>query len=358
MTARRTSRRQPAQKSPRPPASAPAGPGLAATTGLALGGALGRALTAGGGALVSLVSRAAASPDVRRLVLLGALGAGVAGASDAARRRVEAWPRFEVDRAALALTPLPAALSERARRDLERLPLPPRPRAHDPQLVPFTAACLAGLPWVKEVDAVRLDARGRLGFSLVAREPVARVGQGDEALTSDGAVVPLAYAARPAALPTLDGVPATGDARDRALAAANAVLRQLGDLRAHVVRLDLSNLEGRRDPLQSEVVLTLAQGPRVDWGRPPAPAPADADGEGAGAGDLAAAAPARPRPRADGAAKLEALRRFMESGLDLAQIERVSVRWDEVTYALRAPTPSTEVAAAPARDARRARPGR
>ncbi len=328
MTARRTSRRAPSQKaSPPPPVPGANGPGVLSV--------LGRALAAGGALVAEGLRRAAASPDVRRLVLLGALGAGVATASEAARARVEAWPRFQVDRGALALTPLPPCLSERARRDLERLPLPPRPHAFDPQLVPFTAACLAGLPWVKDVDAVRLDGRGRLQFSLVAREPVARIGHGDEALTRDGALVPLAYAARPEALPALEGVAPGGRARERALVAANAVLRELGDLRAHVTALDLSNLDGRRDPLASEVVLVLAQGPRVDWGRPPEDAPDDARAS-------------LGRPRLDGPAKLAALRRFLEAGLDLSTIERVSVRWDEVTYVLRAPAPTVEVAAAAA----------
>ncbi|MCO5166538.1 MAG: hypothetical protein M9894_09255 [Planctomycetes bacterium] len=319
MTARRaTSRRAPAQK---PGASPP-------PTAPGVGALLLQALRAGGALALSAARQAAASPDVRRLALLGALGAGVAGASEAARARVEAWPRFQVDRAALQLTPLPDALSPRARRDLERLPLPPRPNAFDPQLVPFTAACLAGLPWVKEVEAVRLDAKGRLSFALLAREPVARIASrgGDEVLTADGALVPLAYAARPDDLPAVLGAPASGEGRLRALAAANALLRELGALRPHVKALDLSNLDGARDPRESEVVLHLVQGPRVDWGRPPGPGD-DAEPRTIRAG----------LPRLDGAAKLAALRRFLEGGPDLATVERVSVRWDEVTYVLKAP---------------------
>lgn len=335
MTARRaTSRRAPAQK----PGAAPPAPGPGA------GALVLSALRAGGALVAAALRQAAASPDARRLVLLGALGAGVAGASEAARARVEAWPRFQVDRSALRLTPLPDALSPQARRDLERLPLPPRPHAFDPQLVPFTAACLAGLPWVKEVEGVRLDARGRLSFALVAREPVARVvgragpSPGDEALTRDGALVPLAYAARPADLPVVVGLPVAGEARARALEAVNALLKELGPMRAHVRGLDLSNLGGARDPRESEVVLHLVQGPRVDWGRPPGPGD-DADPRTIRAG----------LPRLDGAAKVEALRRFLERGPDLATVERVSVRWDEVTYALRAPAAGTVAAGAPRR---------
>lgn len=324
MSARRASRRAPAAgaagKSP------PAAPGLANSAG--------RALLAGAGWLAEGLRGLATSPDVRRLLLLGALGAGVAAASDAARARVEAWPRFEVDRAALTLTPLPPCLSDRARRDLERLPLPPRPHAFDPQLVPFTAACLAGLPWVRQVERVDLDARGQLAFSLVAREPIARLagveGADGGALTRDGAVVPLDYAARADALPALTGVPASGDLRARALTASIAVLADLEDLRAHVVSIDLSNLGGGIDPLASEVVLSLSSGPRVDWGRPPA------DGM-----------------CVDGAAKRQALRTVLEGGLDLTTVERISVRWDEVTYALRAQAPAPVVMAAAAGPTRR-----
>jgi hypothetical protein len=323
VSGRRASRRAPAST---------AGKAPAADAGVTTGA--GRALAVAAGWLAQGLRGLATSPDVRRLLLLGALGAGVAAASDAARARVEAWPRFEVDRAALSLTPLPPCLSDRARRDLERLPLPPRASAFDPQLVPFTAACLASLPWVRAVDHVGLDSRGQLAFSLVAREPIARLEHGAGAVTRDGVVVPLDYAAQQDALPTLTGVPAAGDARARALTAAIAVLGELEDLRAHVSAIDLTNLGGKADPLASEIVLTLASGLLVDWGRT-----TTQDGQDGNC--------------LDGAAKRQALRTVLDGSLDLATVERVSVRWEEVTYVLRAPVTAPVTVAAAAAPARR-----
>lgn len=284
-----------------------------------------------GGAALDLLVRAARSPGVQRAVALAGLTAGVAAASDVARARVEANPRFQLDRAALSVAPLPACLSRRARQDLERLPLPARPHAFDPSLVPVTAACLAALPWVREVERVRLDARGRLEFSLLARVPVARLGA-DVALTSDGTVVPLAYAASAAALPAIEGLPPDGGAeRAKALVAAVAVLEDLGDLRPRVRTIDLSNLGGHLDAKKTEVLLTLDSGLVVEWGRAP-----DEPGT-------------LGRPRLDGEAQRRALRGFLGSPHDPAAIERVSVRWDQVVYVLRpaatATPPAPQVAA-------------
>ena len=67
-----------------------------------------------------------------------------------------------------------------------------------------------------------------------------------------------------------------------------------------------------RDPRISGIVLLLTEGVRVDWGRP--------------SGDV--------RPHLPGESKRAALAEFLESGIDPATVERVSLRWDETIYTL------------------------
>ncbi len=285
--------------------------GSAATRG-ARGVAAGVAWAAAG--LARAARRVSAVPEVRRLAALAVLAGAVAGASHAVRQRVEAWPQFALGAAQLQCPAPPAGLSEAARRDVARLPLPVEAHAFDRRLVPFLAASLRELPWVEAVDEVRLEAPARLRFRVRTRRPIARVG--DALLTHDGALIPASYGAQPALLPLLSGVPAASRAlaRQRALAAAVRVLEDLGPLAARVEAIDVGNLGGAQDPLASEVTLTLVGGTSVAWGR-------------AGTSE---------RPHRAGAVKRAELEAFLAAFPDLARVEQVSLRWDQTTYVLRA----------------------
>lgn len=311
--------------------------GPALRSGLATAGGL-AASTAGVTARgLGLLLRA---PDVHRVAAGLLLAAGMAWSSDRVREDLATWPRFQVARAALATTPLPAGLSERARRDLELAALPADGCALDPHLVPQVAARLAKLPWVREVEQVRLHGEAKLGFSLVAREPVARLDEPGQhgALTRDGWVVPVEYAADAAKLPAVAGLPPASDAsaRRRALDAALGVLDDLAELRPRVRTVDVKNLSGR-DKLGSEVTLVLDDGLVVEWGRPPEPESVDPS-------------TGRPKPgraTTDAGLRRRALAGFLEKGPDRATVARVSVRWDEVTYVLKPTAAPTPLAAAP-----------
>lgn len=321
------------------PTGEPSRLGPALRSGLATAGGLAASFACATGRGLGLVLRA---PDVHRVAAGLLLAAGLAWSSDAVRADLATWPRFRVARAALSTTPLPAGLSARARLDLERVALPDDGCALDPHLVPAIAARLAKLPWVREVELVRLRAEARLEFSLVAREPVARLEEPGQqgALTRDGWVIPAEYAADASRLPAVTGLPAASDvaARRKALDAALGVLDDLAELRPRVRAVDVKNLAGR-DPLASEVTLVLDDGLVVEWGRPPEAESVDPT-------------TGRPRPgraTTDAALRRRALAGFLEKGPDRATVARVSVRWDEVTYVLKPTPPPVPVAAAPPR---------
>ncbi len=276
---------------------------------------------------------AASQPDVQRVVALVTLAAGLAWSTSAAEARVAAWPRFAVDRSALATSPIPPGFSARAREELAALPLPEGASSFDPRVVPAVHAALGRLPWVRQVEAVRLEAEGGLSFVLHARTPAAKL-EGDGGLvTRDGSVIPLALAANPDALPSFVGVPALGHpARRASIEAGLGVLDDLGPLASRVRAIDVGNVGGRASPLASEVVLTLADGLVVEWGRAPDAEPTEpAEGP---------AGPVVGRPSTDASARRAALTAFLDApAAERVGVARVSVRWDEVTTVLAPPPP-------------------
>jgi hypothetical protein len=233
----------------------------------------------------------------------------------AVRAHVEAWPKFAMTSETLRVGTPPPGLSERASSDLAALPLPRPTSPFDRRLVPFAAARLSELPWVKSVDAVRLKAEGGLSFSMTTRLPVARVG--GQVVTGDGVTIAARYAGEPERLPRLVGC--SGTPSQLALDAVVSVLDDLGPFADRVRDVDVSGLVGE-DALASEVVLILDGGLRVEWGRPSC----------------------SKRPNLAGATKRAALVEFLERGPELATVAVVSVRWDETSYVLK---PATELAA-------------
>ncbi len=275
---------------------------------------------------------AARQPDVQRVVALVTLAAGLAWSTSAAEARVAAWPRFAVDRSALATSPIPPGFSARAREELAALPLPEGASSFDPRVVPAVHAALGRLPWVRQVEAVRLEAEGGLSFVLHARTPAAKLER-DGLVTRDGSVIPLALAANPDALPTFVGVPPVGHpARRPAIEAGLGVLDDLGPLASRVRAIDVGNVGGRASPLASEVVLTLADGLLVEWGRAPDAAPSEPAEDPSG--------PVVGRPSTEASARRAALTAFLDApAAERAGVARVSVRWDEVTTVLAPPPP-------------------
>lgn len=320
-------------RAPRPAAlpfpGAP-GAGALAGAGAGLGVLLGPLMRAA----AALAGRVLRHPDAQRALGGAVLLGGLALASTGVRAEVESWPRFMVEPARLAADGLPPELGPRARADLTGLPLPARTSSFDPRLVGWVQACLQDLPWVESVERVWLGGPDRIDFALRPRLPRARLGEGPEApiVTADGAVIPAAYAADPEALPRLLGVPGPQrpTPRREALLAGLAVLEAVRGVDLPLAAVDLANLGGAVDPRQSEVVLRTRDGLAIEWGRV----------EG-------------PRPHLPPERQRQALQTFLAARGGLPAVERVSLRWDRVTYTLAAPagtpTPAQPMRASAAR---------
>jgi hypothetical protein len=150
----------------------------------------------------------------------------------------------------------------------------------DPDLVPSVAASFASNPWVRRVVAVERAFPDQVRVRLEMRTPklsVRRAG-GLILVDRDGVRLPGAYATVPLRAMEVTGVasvpPAAGRAWEgpeiaralemAALAEGERILRGL-DIRA----VDVSNLNGRRDPKSPDLSLVTAGGAVIGWGRAP-----------------------------------------------------------------------------------------
>jgi hypothetical protein len=210
---------------------------------------------------------------------------------------------------------LPALLSPSARGDLERLPLRRNVSAFDGTLVPSLARALGEIPWVDEVESVRIQFPARVTFSLRPLVPIARVREGEREwlVARSGRAVPEAAIALPVgAHPLVAGLPPLSRATERAhaldagLAVVDALRSRGLVARLPLVAVDVANWNGRRNPLASEIVLETAGGAAIDWGRP-------------------AGAPRAPTHEE----RLSKLERVLARGVPLERGARLSLRWHE-----------------------------
>ncbi|HBP16431.1 MAG TPA: hypothetical protein DEA08_01385, partial [Planctomycetes bacterium] len=292
--------------------SAPAEPSLAAAGAQAAAGALGSGVLG----LLRGVGRGLpwifGQRDVQRLAALGILAGVFCGTSQLVAERVQTSPDYALPSRLVAEVAPPPGLSVKAAEDLSSLRLVRGAHAFDARIVPAVARQLGRLPWVEQVSEVELEPPAKIRFRLRPHQPLARLGD-QLAVSRSGATFPIHYAAAGDALPEFRGVPATPEARAKALQAGAQVLADFGPLAAQVEAIDVSNLAGAVDPLQSEVVVLLSGGLKVEWGR------ANLDEE------------RQDRPAEQKRADLEA---FLAAYPQRGRVESVSVRWDEVTFVL------------------------
>lgn len=308
-----------ARAKPKPKATEPTKSALAGAVANGAGVALSGSARAFGRGFSALVR----SKDLQRLVAVGLLAGALIGTSGLVRERVQTWKQFELHLGLRADAPPPPGLSPAATRDLAEIVLPDHVHAFHPGVVPGLAKHLGSLPWVASVEQLRLLPPAKLELKLRTHRPLAQLGESGGALVaSGGALVPRVYGAHPDRLPRLLGVP-SGEAQAPALEVGVQVLQALGPLVAQVEAVDLSNLHGQRDSLQSEIVLRLAGGLLVDWGRAE---PLEAEGS-------------LGLPRRDSVIKRADLEAFLAGFPQVSSVERVSLRFEEVTYTLRRAAP-------------------
>lgn len=316
-------RKQPARKASAPKRAASAEPSLASAGAQAAAGALGAGVMGVLRGLGSGLGRGlpwlCGQRDVQRLAALGILAGVFCGTSQLVAERVQTSPAYTLPSRLVAEVAPPPGLSVKAAEDLSSLRLVRGAHAFDARIVPAVARQLARLPWVEEVSEVELEPPARIRFRLRPHQPLARLGD-QQAVSRSGATFPIHYAAAGEALPEFRGVPTLPEARAQALEAGAQVLADFGPLAAQVEAIDVSNLAGAVDPLQSEVVVLLSGGLKVEWGR----------------ANLEEERQDRPAP-----AKRANLEAFLAAYPQRGRVESVSVRWDEVTFVL-AEEPSSE----------------
>lgn len=319
-------KKAPAKKAPaKKTGSEPSGSALAGAVAAGAGAVAGSGAKALGRGLWALMR----SRDVQRLVAIGVLAGALVGTSKLVKQRVQTWDQFELRLGLRADAPPPPGLSAAATRDLAAIVLPDHVHAFHPGVVPGLAKHLDSLPWVASVEELRLLPPAKLELKLRTHRPLAQLGEsGGPLVATGGALIPRVYGAHPDRLPRILGA-ASGPERARSLQVGVQVLQALGPLVAQVEAVDLSNLGGRRDARRSEIVLRLAGGLLVDWGRPE---PTEAEG-----------AESLGLPRRDPAEKRADLEAFLAGFPQVNSVERVSLRFDEVTYTLRTSTPGDPI---------------
>jgi hypothetical protein len=171
--------------------------------------------------------------------------------------------------------------------------LPPRLSLMDHTASERVARCLESNPWIREVYYVRLDSPKLAGqsngleVSMGFRRPVAfvEVGRGDAAryvmIDREGVRLGAGSYEDPELgdrrLLTIVGVPTAPPAAGQvwsdpaALAGAQvATLLRSRVARLNLYRIDVSNVDKRRDPREREIQLyTKRSRTRILWGRPP-----------------------------------------------------------------------------------------
>ncbi|HET6202889.1 MAG TPA: hypothetical protein VFI25_08820 [Planctomycetota bacterium] len=272
-------------------------------------------------------ARAVPGSALRRVLIGGTLALVVVFyLARAATEEAGASPTFFVDPSRVAVEEAPAWLppewvgeAETVLRGIEPFSV------FDARGTEGAERALRSLGWVKAVEPAGRSFPRTARIRIRVRRPAAVVeGAGGGTLVDEAAVVlPSLAPERAALLPPLPRVvaphgdlgtePVAGaDWKDRRVRAGVAValevrplVRRAGPTR--VVAIDVTNADGRADPLVSSIVLVTEAGARLLWGRPAA--------EGA-FGELSTAA------------KLEALERVVGAYPRLAGVREADLRFD------------------------------
>lgn len=207
---------------------------------------------------------------------------GVLGLSEWTRARRQ--ERFVVTAQELRQLAWPSWCTEAmARRIAESLPFEPQYYSTDRNATARIAAAYKQSSWVRRVHYVRKAYPNRIAAAVELRQPVLAVPFATQyyLVDRDGVRLPVQYPRWPVdevQVPVLTGIrpgppPAHGVWQDAAVLDALAVLaavEQCDEIASiRITEVDLSNLHGRIDPRQSEIVLVTDTQSRILWGRSP-----------------------------------------------------------------------------------------
>lgn len=190
----------------------------------------------------------------------------------------------QVDARTLVPKALPSWATERMCRELACLPgIPARFSIMEPGICRRVAGAFEANPWVEEVISVRKVQPNRITVQMRLRRPVAavRVRRQYYMVDAEGRRLtpaidtwPEASADLPVILASTYKPPKLGEQWDsEGVKAGAAVARHLLYSRerigARFVAIDVTNIGGRRNRYESDIVLITRKGTRVKWGRSP-----------------------------------------------------------------------------------------
>jgi hypothetical protein len=191
---------------------------------------------------------------------------------------------YQVDASTLTPTLLPSWAGPAVRRELSVLPgVPRRFSIMQPAVCERVAAAFLQNPWVDEVLSVRKVYPRRILVDLKLRRPVAAVLTNRKYYLVDDAARRLSppldrWPQTPQALPVIivstELLPDPGQKwLNRGVKAGASVARTLLDNRDRLMTrfaaIDVTNIDGRRSAVSSDILLITDKGTVVKWGRSP-----------------------------------------------------------------------------------------
>jgi len=191
---------------------------------------------------------------------------------------------YQVEASTLTPTVLPSWAGPAVRDDLSVLPgIPQRFSIMSPGICERVADSFRQNPWVDDVLSVRKLYPRRILVELKLRRPVAAVQVNHRYYLVDDAARRLSrpidrWSQSPGALPVIiastEILPDPGEVwNNRGIKAGASVARTLLDNRDRLMTrfaaIDVTNVDGRRSPVNSDILLVTDRGTVVKWGRSP-----------------------------------------------------------------------------------------
>lgn len=222
-------------------------------------------------------------PVIFRGLLIAFLTAAILGSVWGLERYFRKLERFQVYSDTLLLEQLPAWVTPEIRAELADLKdLPEKFSIVEPGICGKVARSFEVIPWVESVESVRRVFPNRMVVDLKLRKPIVGVKAGKYHYLTDARGYRLSaplkdWPVQKFDLPlvvtrSVQFVPDRGEPwKDFGVLSGVAVQTYLmkAPLQTRIKVIDLTNLNGRTDPRESEVVLWTERNTRIDWGRSP-----------------------------------------------------------------------------------------
>lgn len=194
----------------------------------------------------------------------------VGATSGTVSRKVQKLPQF-MAKSALSKVHFPEWMSKEGQKEMEAISL--KENLLSNRLIPGLVATLKSLPWIKEVYEVRREFPARISLKISVRRPLAwAIIKGKRyGVDPEGFLIPHRYY-KDLKLPQIKGLAGGWTEREREQIRQGAqVIYGLMEFQAKdlfdLAAVDMTNLNGTKDPRESEIVILCTSGAKIEWGR-------------------------------------------------------------------------------------------